>query len=658
MAALLQEAGTSRRERERERKEKGALRSVISHRATQRVSDCRLPAILPLTSLASVVRCSSKTLPAVNLISCTEHTTTVRPLRSIPLPTSAPIHPFNPSTLSLKPATMPSTASRLRWTFPSTAVYSVIPLLLLLLTGCAGASDAANAAPIPASRVDVLLNAAYRSPPILPNFISFSTETYWVRCWIGNTTPRPAWINLVRQLQCTPQSQHPITFRIGGNSGDTSFYNPHHTLPVPDLPGPAWQYNITDVDLSVLRVAMQQTRSELIIGLNMRQSHNFSLATDYVTALAQHTGLELIYAFEVGNEPDFYGGNRIKPSTWSIEDYVDEVRQYAAAIAAVLPNATDIYYQAGAVATDAWTAQLASIVANTSTVPYVSASAHFYPTTSCNHNRVTPLQLLSDDYAQREAHFIAHQRLVDQVGALGVPVVIGEGNTASCFGAPNVSNSYASALWTIDTLFNIADVGVAGWSFTVGGLYHDDSAYHVPVNDSAWQFRDCSDDNRVVVQPMYYAFRLFNLATASYSALLHARVTATDPLIKVWPVHSSVTGTISVVVLHKNANATAATTVSVSLGVRQSMYARTATISRMHSSGGLTAQFGIRLAGQTYDGSVDGQPVGTRTDEEVQREVDGAFVFKVEPLEVVLLQVETVARQAEHSQRAERSVWE
>ena len=518
-------------------------------------------------------------------------------------------------------------------------------------------TSAPPAAPTPA-RVDVLLNDAYRSPPILPNFISFSLETYWVRCWIGSTTPRTPWVNLVRQLRtATDPEQYPITFRVGGNSGDTSLYNPQQTLPIPQLPGPAWQYNITDIDLHVLRVAMQQTRSQLIIGLNMRQTtpYNYSLATTYVQALAEHTGLDLIYAFEVGNEPDFYSGSGIRPRTWTIADYANEVNQYAAAIAEVLGNnATNVYYQAAAFATDAWTAQIPAVMANTSHVPYVSASAHFYPTTSCNHNVVTALQLLSDDYAQREAKFIVREKLVQQVGELGVPLVIGEGNTASCFGAPNVSNSYASALWTVDTLFNMAAVGVAGWSFTVGGLYHDNSAYNVPVNDSAWQFYDCSDDDRVVVEPMYYAFRLFNLATANYGALLNARINSTDTLVKVWPVRSTATNTINVVVLHKNPNATTAATVSIALGVHEANYARTASMIRMHSSGGMTAQFGISLAGQTYDGSKDGQPVGERTEELVDREVGGAFEFQVEPLDAVMIEIRTVGveKQVPHVRRS------
>ena len=525
----------------------------------------------------------------------------------------------------------------------STLCLSVALFLLFSLHLC-NASQTTSPAALAPARVDVLLNDAYRSPPILPNFISFSLETYFVRCWIGYTTPRPAWVNLVRQLQVTADAQrHPITFRIGGNSGDTSIYNPMGEVVPPRLPGPAWQYNVTDVDLHVLRVAMQQTRSQLIIGLSMRQSHNYSLATSYVAALAQHTGLELIYAFEIGNEPDFYSGNGIRPANWTIRDYVDDVNRYAVAVADVLgDNATEVFYQAAAFATDGWTAQIPSVMVNTSQVPYVSASTHFYPTTWCGHNPVTALQLLSDDYAQREANFIAREGLVQQVGALGVPLVIGEGNTASCFGAPDVSNSYASALWTVDTLFNMAAVGVTGWSFTVGGLYHDDSPYHVPVNDSAWQFYDCSDDDRVVVEPMYYAFRLFNLATADYGALLHARVNSSDPLVKVWPVRSSASGTISVIILHKNANATAAATVAIALGVHEADYAHTASLVRLQSSGGLTAQFGITLAGQTYDGSTDGQPVGEWKEEQVEREAGAPFVLAVEPLDAVMLQIRTL----------------
>ena len=534
-------------------------------------------------------------------------------------------------------------------------------LLSALLTSCfaSPATPLTAPAPTPPAAVHVLLNDAYASPPILPNFVSFSLETYFVSCWIGHTRPRTAWLNLVRQLHASAHSRHPITFRVGGNSGDTSLYNPRGDVALPQLPGPAWQYNITDDDLRVLRAAMQQTNSQLIIGLNMRQAYNYSLATDYVRALAQHTGLDLIYAFEVGNEPDFYHSSGIRPANWTLADFAADVNRYAAAVAAALgSNASQAYYQAAAFATDEWTAAIPGVLANTSAVPYVSASAHHYPTTWCGRNPVTALQLLSDDYAQREAAFIARQRLVEQVGAQGVSFVIGEGNTASCYGAPGVSDSYASALWTLDTLFNSAAVGVAGWSFTVGGLWHDDSPYHIPVNDSAWQFRSCSDDaSPVVVQPMYYAFRLFNLATADYGALLNARVNSSDAAVKVWPVHSASSGVLRVVVLHKNANATANATVTLALGVRQSAYALTASLMRMRSRDGLSGQFGVELAGQTYDGSEDGMPRGEWAAETVRREAGGAFMFKVRPLEAVMLQVGAAGakEQPAASSRATRS---
>ena len=538
---------------------------------------------------------------------------------------------------------------------------SVLLLALLLLLSRSNPVSSAPTTRAPAPRVDIVLNDAYRSPPILPNYVSFSLETYFVRCWIGYTKPRSAWVNLVRQLQLTAESRHPITFRVGGNSGDTSLYNPHETLPLPKLPGPEWQYNITDVDLSVLREAMQQTRSQLIVGLNMRLSNNYSLATDLVRAVAQRIGLDLVFAFEVGNEMDFYM-NTYKPHNWTIHDYVTEANRYAAAIATALQAINEtkpVHYQAGAVATDAWTAQLASVIlANASDqflAATVSASTHHYPTTACNHNQVTAQQLLSDDYAQREARYIDELGLVAQIARVGgVGLVVGEGNTASCYGANGVSNSYASALWTLDALFNSVAVGVAGWSFTVGGLYHNNSPYNVPVNDSAWQFLDCSDDDRVVVEPMYYAFRMFNLATANYAALLNARVHTTDPLIKVWPVRTASTGLTSVVVLHKNPNSTAAATVSVSLGGQEAQYGLSATLVRLRSSGGLEAQFGITIAGQTYDNNTAGMPVGEWKPETVVRKAGAAFEFELEALEAAVLQISTIGvkKGAEASRRS------
>jgi len=96
--------------------------------------------------------------------------------------------------------------------------------------------------------------------------------------------------------------------------------------------------------------------------------------------------------------------------------------------------------------------------------------------------------------------------------AAGVPFRIAETNSFYNGGAPNVSDSYASALWVIDHIFTIAQGGSVGLNLHGGG----DSSGYTPIADSDGVVQEA--------RPEYYGALL--CALAGSGALLSTTIDA------------------------------------------------------------------------------------------------------------------------------------
>src|SRR5207302_4190776 len=106
-----------------------------------------------------------------------------------------------------------------------------------------------------------------------------------------------------------------------------------------------------------------------------------------------------------------------------------------------------------------WTAQFASFLARERRVRV--ATVHAYPLKHCvAANHVTIGQMLSNSSSEGLAAglgplaAIAHRH--------HVPLRVDEMNSVSCGGERGVSDTYATALWSLDTLFALAHAGVDG----------------------------------------------------------------------------------------------------------------------------------------------------------------------------------------------------
>jgi hypothetical protein len=148
--------------------------------------------------------------------------------------------------------------------------------------------------------------------------------------------------------------------------------------------------------------------------------------------------------------------------------------------------------------------------------------------------------LLLDSSSSGLAHRVAPYVAVAH--ARGLPFRLDELNSASCRGRAGVSNTFASALWAVDTLFSLASIGVDGVNIhsLPGSAYEFATFSQFP---GGWQ---------AFVHPEYYGMMMFAQAFPPGARLLS--VTAPSGPVKVWATQAP-DGTIRVVLINKDPTA-------------------------------------------------------------------------------------------------------
>jgi hypothetical protein len=423
---------------------------------------------------------------------------------------------------------------RLRWPLAAAG-------LLVVVTAFAGleAADSATPAPVPV-RVTVSGTQTGRAMP--SGFLGLSLEYSAIHQYLGRDSAAidPVFTQLVAAL--TPGGS-PV-LRIGGDSTD------HTWWPLPGVVPPAGvSYTLSKDWLATVHSAAKALNAHLILGVNLA-ADSVQLAGAEARALIHGIGGQYVDALEIGNEPDVYTDfawyrtrtgqiGFARGSGWNEETYEKEFSRWAAALPDVpLAGPADAY-------TD-WLSNLSSLI---SSEPHLGVvTSHRYPLRGCGADAVgvmapTIANLLADsssvDLAQSIAPFVttAHNA--------GLPYRVDELNSASCGGAAGVSNTFASSLWIIDTLFNMASVGVDGVNIhTLPG-----AAY------APFSFTETKGVWHGTVNPLYYGLLMFSQAFPAGAHLLTTTTDTTAP-VKVWSTVDT-GGTVRTVVINEDSSAAA-----------------------------------------------------------------------------------------------------
>jgi hypothetical protein len=267
--------------------------------------------------------------------------------------------------------------------------------------------------------------------------------------------------------------------RIGGNSVDETNWTPNGPGQTAGQTAPS--------DVNSLASFISAVGWPVLYGVNLAQSTP-AVAAAEVAYAANALGSNLL-GIEIGNEPDLYAGHYF-PSTWDFADYLTLWQSFASAIQTQTPGVP----LTGPVTAynSAWFTSFAQAEAK----DIVLLSMHYYRANGQSPSSTIEL-LLSYPDTNLQKDLVP---LLAASQAAGVPYRIAETNSFYNGGAPNVSDSYASALWVIDHLFTIAQGGSVGMNLHGGG----DSDGYTPI----------ADDDGVVVEarPEYYGILLCSLA--------------------------------------------------------------------------------------------------------------------------------------------------
>jgi hypothetical protein len=386
----------------------------------------------------------------------------------------------------------------------------------------------------------------------------------------------PVFEQLIRNLA---PGQSPV-LRLAGTDGTW--------WPVPHVPRPPGvTFSLTERYLRVARALAQAVDARFIFGINF-EADSTVVAGAEARELLGAVGRQWIDALELGNEPELYrsfawyrlpDGQRVngRPAGWSFSNLVQDF----ANISRALPSTVTL---AGpAMGSSAWIPLIGQFLAGNPRVGLVTL--HRYPLKHCSANiPVTIPELLSGASSTGLAASVAPEVAIAQ--ARGAQLRIGEMGAIACGGMPGVSDSFASALWSLDALFAMARVNVDGVNLNTAS-YALNRLFGIGEVNGRWQAR---------VSPVYYGALMFAQAAPAGSRLLAISGTAGAD-VDAWATRAP-DGTIHVVLINDD------TRHSHAVAVELPSAGGPATLEwlRAPSIGALS---GVTLGGQSFGAQTD-----------------------------------------------------
>jgi Glycosyl hydrolase family 79 C-terminal beta domain len=477
-------------------------------------------------------------------------------------------------------------------------------LAAVLVGGVAARGDAGDrAAQLP--QIRIAGTPVGRS--IAPGFVGLSIEYRAALPFFGGDPrrPDPVFIALVRQLA---PGTAPV-LRFGGDSTDWTWW-PVRGAPRPPgvthVVGPRWT--------AVTRATADALGARLIIGINLEADNRVIAATEARKLLAG-LGAPRVAAFELGNEPEVYGalgwyqtaaGVQVpgRPHSYHFAAFLGDFARVREALPATVPLAGP------ASGAPEWLAGLGRYLADNPRVRL--ATFHRYPLARCTAAPGSPTSpsiahLLSLSSSRGLAASLGPA--VAAAAAHGVPLRVDELNSVSCGGARGVSDAFASALWSLDTLFALAHAGVQGVN-----VHTFNTAVYAPfvlhAGRRGWSAQ---------VRPMYYGLLAFARAAPAGARLLATAQSRSSGL-RTWATRAR--GGLERVVLI-NVSDRRARTVSVDVSGDG-----TASLTRL-TAPSLRARRDIRLGGQSFGAhSATGRLTGRPRTSPVAGD-DGRYVVTV-----------------------------
>ena len=455
---------------------------------------------------------------------------------------------------------------------------SAVILILPVLSGLAVAVSLAFASANPRTVVVSVGKRIRGVPEIHSGFVGTSMEYTSVAQVAGPAAdPDGVVAQLIAQLA---PGQTPI-LRIGGDSTDHAYW-PASGVHDPDR----YRFRITSAWLNSVRTLATSIHARLILGINL-EADSRRLAATEAQALLSGLGSGSVQALELGNEPNLYSalywyktasGQKVygRPPSYSTSQYLSQFSRVAKA----LPRQA---LADPALGSAKWM-QVVLRPLLTRHRQIATVTYHRYPLNRCFTPRDSPTyptvpHLMNLSSSRGLAATV--KGYVRTAKAHGDRFRVDELNSVACSGEPGVSNTFASALWVVDTLFAMAREGVSGVNIHTlpTAAYRLFTVYHSGQQWSA------------TVAPEYYGLLLFARAAPPGSRLLRASSSGSSE-VRTWATggHGKPTRVVLI-----NASPRFSYRVRVEIPSAEA----SATLQRLRASG-LRATGGVRLGGRAF----------------------------------------------------------
>ncbi len=422
-----------------------------------------------------------------------------------------------------------------------------VSALVIVSAGLVGCSDQVTGS-VKSSGTDssaVQVHLSSTSVPIPPGFLGIGMEVRELPLYSRADGAFRRTIALMR-----PRMEKSILVRVGGYSADQAYWQ---ATPQPPLPG---VFRLGTRWMSDLRHVARELRAHITLATNLAV-HSPRMAAAFARAASRALGPGRLAGVVFGDEPDLYvrepwlAAERVSSTTprtasdWTVHfspaDYRHAFRAYGRTVRSAIPGVP----LSGPELANAGTGWLRSLDGLGDLRPD-AITVHRYPSRCrpLNSRDYPSVPLLLSSAASfglanglRPGIAIAHGQ--------GLPFVVSEMNSASCSGPPGVTDSFASALWAPDALFEMIRAGVhaVDWHLRPYRL------------NSPFELKRAG----VVPMPELYGLALFARMLQPQARLVTARVTAgPGTKLRIWGVRSR-SGTAELLINEQ------ATTTSVSV---------------------------------------------------------------------------------------------
>jgi hypothetical protein len=424
------------------------------------------------------------------------------------------------------------------------AVLAAILVLFVSLPDHDGVrTAAARARPVILLHADVSISLRARARSVPRSFLGLSTEYWDVPVYERRLG---SFERILSRLHVPGDGR--LVLRIGGDSADRSFWDPGAQT----MPG--WVFELTPRGLRRTGILVHRTGVRLILDLNLVTGSPL-IAAQWASAAERRLPHASVVGFEIGNEPDIYShrywlarlaatrlGASVLPDALSAGSYARDFRSYAQALVQVAPV---VPLLGPALAHPALDANWIRGLIEGAHPGLGTVSEHAYPLSACAKRSSRAYPTIARVLSERASAGIARsvKAAVLLAHRAGLRFRLTELNSVTCGGRPGVSDTFATALWAPDALFELLRTGVDGINV------------HVRTNTINAAFTPTTRGLRA--RPLLYGLILFASTLGPNAQLLDSQVHSTSSLhLKAWAVR--VRGDVLHVLLIDKSNRSAA----------------------------------------------------------------------------------------------------